>query len=265
VTDPWTTHQLDDQYPAAMLYHENSSLNRSRGPILGERIATFTEQSMALGGHPASTEKQYPLCPQYALPRPRTSSAIERLIARRRTRRDFSGRGVDLRQLSRVLQSAYGVTAPPADRPAMPARRACPSAGALFPLEVYPVVHRSPDVSPGVYHYRAGGHCVEQLREGDVRQKLEANLMGIDLMPGADMAIVITSVFERTMVKYGERGYRFILIEVGHLAQNVCLACEAMKLNSVCLGGVHEEGVGSLLSIDRRAEAVQYVILIGTR
>ena len=61
------------------------------------------------------------------------------------------------------------------------------------------------------------------------------------------------------------RHNRFILIEVGHLAQNICLACEAMKFNSVCLGGVHEEGVGSLLSIDRRAESVQDVILIGTR
>ena len=268
---PWTQPDLARQCPAAMLYQENSVLNPARAAGFQERILAFTEAQLAEDGARAAA-KTYPHGRRVALPGgPWRTRAVERVIERRRTRRAFTGKGISARRLGRILRCAGGITG----RASGPvgevgpvgdvALRACPSAGALYPLEVYPVVLRSPDLPSGVHHYHVAAHALECLSAGDVRRRLEADLLGVELMPGADAALLITSVLERTLAKYGERGYRFVLIEVGHLAQNVALVCEAMGLNSVCLGGFHEDGLAELLDVDRRREPVQYVILLGTR
>ena len=266
---PTTELNLDGQFPAAMLYQENSVLNPARGPAFQERIVAYTEASTGVSPPPNADAKTYPHCPRIALPgRPRLRHPVERTIWKRRTRRAFTRKGISLSRLGRILRCAYGVTGrTDADSAPFPGTdlRACPSAGALYPLEVYPVVLRSSDLPVGVYHYNVPAHALERLATGDFRGRLESNLLGTEFVRGADAALLISGASERTLSKYGERGYRFILIEVGHLAQNVALACEALGLNSVCLGGFYEDGLAELLGTDRRREPVQYVILLGTR
>jgi SagB-type dehydrogenase family enzyme len=189
--------------------------------------------------------------------------SVERIIGNRRTRRSFNKKGVQIAKLSRILKSAYGVTSRESDEAGNMMFRACPSAGALYPLEIYPVVLRSKDLAIGVYHYNVISHSLEFVKKGDFLEEIDNNLLGAELMPGADVALVITSVIDRSMAKYDERGYRFILIEVGHLAQNISLVCSELGFNSVCMGGFYEKGLADLLSTDVREEPVQYVILLG--
>lgn len=266
---PTTEPSLDQRFPTAMLYQENSVLNPARGPAFQERIMSYTKVSGDVLALPNAHAKTYPHCSRIALPDgPRRRHPVERTIWKRRTRRAFTRKGISLLQLGRVLRCAYGVTGRSADDSApfpVTDLRACPSAGALYPLEVYPVVLRSRKLSVGVYHYNVPDHALERLVAGDFRSQLESNLLGIEMAPGADAALLISCVLDRTLTKYGERGYRFILIEVGHLAQNVALACEAFGLNSVYIGGFYEDGLAELLGTDRRHEPVQYVILLGTR
>jgi len=265
VHKPWTSPDLAEQYPATMLYQENSSWNPAREPLLRERLTFFSKESVDHRDPLSPACKTYPLCPCLHLPHPLFRSPIERVIEKRRTRRKFTGKGISTRQLARILISAYGITTKEGTEAGAHLLRACPSAGALYPLEIYPVILHSKDLQAGLYHYNIDNHGIELLAKGALRDKIEANLLGVELMPGADVALLVTSILERTLAKYGERGYRFILIEIGHLAQNVSLVCEAMKLNAVCIGGFYEDGLADLLSTDRRGEPVQHVILLGTR
>jgi SagB-type dehydrogenase family enzyme len=257
---PQNLKDLSKCYPAAMIYHENSTLNPARERMFRERILAFGQVEYG------RSEKTYPLHPNIYLPtRPLLRKSVERVIEKRRTRRTFTKKGVPAAKLARILKCAYGVTHSASEETGNVMFRACPSAGALYPLEIYPVVLRSIDLATGVYHYNVKDHILEYLKKGDFQEQLDNNLLGTELMPGADIALLITSDLELTMAKYGERGYRFILIEVGHLAQNISLVCEAMRLNSVCLGGFYEDGLAGLLSTDVRREPVQYVVLLGTR
>lgn len=266
---PATQTDLARQYPAALLYQENSVLSPARAAAFQERIVAYAQASADTAPPPNAAGKTYPHRPRVALPpRPRVPRRVERAIWKRRTRRTFTGKGISTSRLGRVLRCAYGVTGRTnADSTPLPATdlRACPSAGALYPLEVYPVVLRSGDLPAGVYHYNVPGHALERLADGDFRRQIEANLLGAELVTGADAALLISGVLARALAKYGERGYRFMLIEVGHLAQNVALACEALGLGSVCIGGFYEDALAELLGTDRRQEPVQYVLLLGTR
>lgn len=263
MTDPWERPKVAETCPATMLHIENSSLNPAREKMFHEHVYTFSAQALGENAFPG---KSYPLSP--CTPLPATSflkKPIERTITRRRTRRSFTGKGIRLGKLARILRSAYGITSPASAESNGPAYRACPSAGALYPLEIYPAVFHSQGLQSGIYHYNVRNNSLERLTEQITYEQIDANLLGTELMPGADVALVITAVLDRALSKYGERGYRFALIEVGHLAQNVSLVCEALGLNSVCLGGFYEDGLAELLSIDSRSEPVQYVVLIGTR
>jgi len=260
---PWERPKLVEKCPATMLHIENSSLNPARQRVFQENVYTFSEQALGENAFPG---KSYPLSPCTALPVASfLKKPIERTITRRRTRRSFTGKGISLRKLARILRSAYGITSPASEGASGPAYRACPSAGALYPLEIYPAVFHSQGLQSGLYHYNVPKNSLERLTEVITYEQLDANLLGTELMPRADVALVITAALDRALSKYGERGYRFALIEVGHLAQNISLVCEALGLNSVCLGGFYEEGIAQLLEIDSRTEPVQYVVLIGTR
>ncbi len=249
---------LSQRYPAATIYMENSNLTPARNHMFQEKTMEFSQDESYSSG------KSYPLCDIITLPAsPILKGPVERIIGNRRTRRNFSRKGVQIAKLARILKSAYGVTSKGSEKAGDVMLRACPSAGALYPLELYPVVLRSKDLALGVYHYNVKNHSLEIVKKGDFLEELDNNLLGAELIPGADVALIITSVIDRSLAKYGERGYRFILIEVGHLAQNISLVCESLGFNSVCMGGFYEKDLADLLSTDIRSEPVQYVILLG--
>jgi SagB-type dehydrogenase family enzyme len=122
---------------------------------------------------------------------------------------------------------------------------------------------RVDDVQPGLYFYRPLDHRLDRLLQGDLSDSLEkATYLG-ESIRGAGACIVITATFLRSRFKYGERAYRFVLLEAGHIAQNILLVAEAQDLGAVAVGGFVDDQVNDLLGLDGLREAALYLVLVG--
>jgi SagB-type dehydrogenase family enzyme len=178
------------------------------------------------------------------LPKPvyKSSMSIEEALLVRRSIRAYSEEDLSLNEASQLLWAAQGMTHPSGYRTA-------PSAGALYPLEVYLVVGRVEGFSAGVYQYLPAEHALVQILEGDIRMSLASAALGQSAVEDAPVSLVITAVFERTTQKYGQRGLRYVYMETGSAAQNVYLQAESLDLGTVFIGAFQEERVGQLLGI----------------
>lgn len=184
------------------------------------------------------------------LPEPKVKGTIslEEAIAKRRSNRRFSDEPVSLEDLSQILWAAQGLTEG--------RLRAAPSAGALYPLELIAAT------ADGVYRYVPDGHCLEEITKKNVREELSSAALGQRFIKDAPVVLVITAVFERVTSKYGERGRRYVFIEAGHAAQNVCLQAVALGLSTVVTGAFYDSDVKSVLKIPGDFEPI-YILPIG--
>ena len=193
------------------------------------------------------------------LPEPRRKSptSIEEALSKRRSIREYEAGTLALEDLAQLLWSAQGVTAPQGYRTA-------PSAGALFPIALYVVAGNVSTVPPGVYKYDPGTHRLIRKLSGDRRRELTAAALSQGSIRSAPAVLVFTLHYSRTTGKYGERGKRYALIEIGHAAQNVHLQCESLDLGTVAIGAFSDEGVGRALGIPSD-EAPLYIMPIGKK
>lgn len=171
--------------------------------------------------------------------------SVEEAILRRRTVRSFSPIPMDLSDLSQVLWASNGMTEG--------GRRTLASAGALYPLEVYAAVGRGGvrGLPEGVYRYLPEAHALEEVSSRDVRSLLARASLGQLWMAEAPVTLALCAEYERTTFRYGERGVRYVLMEVGHSAQNVFLQCEALGLGAGIVGAFYDEEVREVLSLPR--------------
>jgi len=138
------------------------------------------------------------------------------------------------------------------------------SAGALYPLEVYVVVGDVENLACALYKYEPDEHELVLLIKGDKRSELaDAALRQASVKEGA-VVIVFTAVYGRTAIKYGERGLRYVHIELGHAAQNLCLQATAIDLGVVTVGAFHDERVSKLLNLSEDEEPL-YIIPVGRK
>lgn len=181
---------------------------------------------------------------QVRLPSPnRTGTfALEEALQKRRSVREFGRSPLQLAEISQILWSAQGVTHAEGFRTA-------PSAGALYPLETYLVVGDVAGLPPGVYRYDPGGHELMLIRRGDLRARLAAAALGQSWIRGAPAVLAVTGVYRRTTGKYGERGRRYVHIEVGHAAQNVYLEATARGLATAMVGAFVDAEVVEVLGL----------------
>lgn len=189
-------------------------------------------------------------------PRLRGPMSLEETLRLRRSVRDFTTDSLTLAEAAQLLWAAQGVT---------DARgfRTAPSAGALYPLEVYLVVGRVEGVVPGVYHYGPSGHRWVCLREGALQGELSQAALGQQSILRAPAVMVIGAVYERTAVKYGrERAARYVPMEAGHAAQNVCLQAVSLGKAAVVVGAFTDDRVKHALSLPDPVE-VLYLIPVG--
>ena len=143
-------------------------------------------------------------------------------------------------------------------------RRAQPSGGARFPIEVYPILFRSgEDLSAGLYHYNVKYHKLDVLWDREFGDKVINDIFIYPWVKDVALGLVMTSVFWRNQNKYGERGYRQILLEAGHIGQNVYLVSEALGLKCCALAGTRDENLEKLIDIDGITESVVYTLVIG--
>jgi len=191
------------------------------------------------------------------LPQPRLDSevSIEETLLRRRSIRDYSPEALTIEEVSQLLWAAQGITDPRGFRTA-------PSAGALYPLEVYLVVGKVRGLSPGVYHYEPKGHRIIKVIDGDLRKRLASAALGQAWVKEGAISLVFTAVYHRTTRKYGDRGIRYVHMEVGHAAQNVYLQAVALGLGTVVVGAFFDEEVKEMLLLPPEEQPL-YVMPVG--
>ena len=195
-----------------------------------------------------------------ALPAP-----LEHVLRSRRSAGRFGTQALGIEQLATLLWAAYGVNEPaPTDGPPWPDLRTVPSGGALYPLELYVLAMDVHGLAPGVHHYDPRRHRLDELRRADLGETLPRMLTAPDLGEGAAAVVAITGVFWRSRFKYGLRGYRFTLLEAGHVAQNLLLAAAALELAACPCGGFFERRLDPLLEVDGVEESALYLVLLGS-
>ncbi len=175
---------------------------------------------------------------------------LEQALARRRSVRDFAAQALSEQELSQLLWAAQGITSPDG-------LRSAPSAGALYPLELYVAT------ASGFYHYDPHEHRLDLHSEGDLRPALYRASSEQESVREAPAVFVVTAVYERTESKYGrERGPRYVHLEAGHAAQNMLLEAVTLSLGGVPVGAFHDDQVQKVLSLPRDHEPL-YLIPIG--
>jgi SagB-type dehydrogenase family enzyme len=255
--------QRSADQPLGELYHENTKLRRAlaAGAAGDDSYGVRELEAMARG------YKRYRLHPQVPLP-PAPGSAgglsFNELTAARRSRRNFASSELPLIELSAILQWSYGATG----EAGMPGGgvqrfRAAPSAGALYPAEIYLGVRAVEGLTAGIYHFEAPEPSLALLSCGDPTNRLFEVCCGQEYARQAAVVVLISAVVGRTKRKYGERGYRYVLLDIGHLGQNLYLACTALDLAIVTTCGFFDDEAADLLGIDGLDEAVFYVAFIG--
>lgn len=183
----------------------------------------------------------------WTLPSPQLKGAVsfEEALVARRTVRSFRGDPLTEEQVAQLLWATNG------GNPKRQGRRTVPSAGALFPLDLYVVmgdggVHGR---AGGVYSYDAGSHALRLLHSEDKRKDVAQACVGQMWVARAPVVVVVTGEYERTTGKYGERGTRYVHIEAGHAAQNLILQSVTMGLGAGIVGAFHDEMVSRVLGL----------------
>ena len=178
------------------------------------------------------------------LPEPAVSGevSVEEAIHSRRSVREYSSTALTYDEVGQVLWAAQGIT----DESG---HRAAPSAGALYPLEVYLVVGQVQGLPAGAYQYVPDGHALLPLAQHERREALAAAAGGAPAVRSAPATLVIVGVYERTAAKYGDRAERYVHLEAGHAAENVYLECAALGLGTVSIGAFSDDAVREALDL----------------
>ena len=187
--------------------------------------------------------------------------SVEAALASRRSRRNFQDKPISASQLSQLLWAAYGITLP--DSPHFNVGlRTTPSAGALYPLEIYVIIGNMEGIEPGVFRYIPEEHWLIRVIDGDVREELSAAALGQRSVLDAPVSIFYSAVFSRMTRQYGERGILYAYIELGHSAQNVYLQAEALGLGTVAVGAFRDARVRQILNLPDNEEPL-YIMPVG--
>lgn len=183
------------------------------------------------------------------LPQPRLDSSIsvEQALRKRRSVRDYRDEPLTMAEISQLLWAAQGITSPEGLRTA-------PSAGALYPLELYIVAGNVVDLSAGIYRYLPNRHALAQIIRGDRRGELYAASLHQTAIKKAPASLVFSAVYARTTGKYGQRGLRYVTMDHGHAAENVYLQAVSLNLGTVVIGAFDDHAVKRAVSLPPEEE-----------
>lgn len=241
---------LEDSTALSLLYHINSEPWQNTEAYQGEGY---------------EVEYKSAVRPQEALGLPApTETPLLKLLRARESSRQYERRVMPQAVLSTLLAGCYGIArrSLSADGSNM-LFRTVPSAGALYPLELYLLTENIEGVDDGLHHYNVRDHSLEPLKDKSKAVELRSTLLTEPFIVNANLVIFLAAVFSRTQKKYGPRGYRYILFEAGHVAQSICLLAEEQGLGSLCMGGFMDAKVNRLLELNPKREAVVYSVATG--
>ncbi len=191
------------------------------------------------------------------LPEPVLDSGVslEESIKKRRSIRQYTQSALSLNIVAQLLWATQGITGAGGGRSA-------PSAGALYPLEVYLAAARVEGLAAGVYKYRPSDHGLALIRGKNINDDLASAALNQPSVKNAAVSLVIAAVYERATSKYGERGIRYSILEAGHAAQNFCLQAVALGLGSVTIGAFDDERVKGVTGM-KDDESPLYILSAG--
>jgi SagB-type dehydrogenase family enzyme len=198
-----------------------------------------------------------------SLPEPKFDKDISfwHTILNRRSTRKFKDEPIALDELSLLLFGMIGLTR------IFPqvAFRTVPSAGGLYPIEVYPIINKVENLNKGIYHYGITNHNLELLKEGDFRKDSAKACLDQEIAYNSAVNFVWTAIIERSRWKYLQRCYRYIYMDVGHIGQNFYLIAEALSLGACTIGAIYDDELNKMLEIDGINETAIYVGVVGKK
>ncbi len=194
------------------------------------------------------------------LPQPKLKGKIslEEAINRRSSQRSYSPKPLTLTQLSQILWAAGGKRVDTTTG----ASRTVPSAGALYPLEIFVLAGKVENLEKGLYLYHPIDHSLELLKGEDLREELRKSSWGQDFLAEAPVDLVVAAAPSRTTDVYGKRGKRYVHVEVGHVGQNIYLQAEALGLATCAVGAFDDDEVGKVLGLGKRLTPI-YILPLG--
>ena len=181
--------------------------------------------------------------------------SVEDALLKRRSIRRYADEPLNVNEVSQLLWAAQGVTN-------SRGFRTSPSAGALYPLETYVVIGNVSQLPSGVYKYKPNRHGLVKMVKGDKRAALSRAALGQGAINNAPVTVIFFAVYRRTTSKYGQRGIRYVFMETGHAAQNICLQAVSLGLGTVTIGAFHDEKVKEIVGAMPNEEPL-YIIPVG--
>lgn len=204
--------------------------------------------------------KNYPEAKRISLPKPEyRNMVLEDAIKKRRSVREYSSGPLEIDHISQILFAAQGLTGSLHGR----SIRSAPSAGALYPIELYVIVNSVEGLQKGIYHYSVLDHTIELIKAGDFRSDIISAGLKQEMLGDSGVTFVLTAIFDRTRHKYGERGIRYVYMESGHISQNISLQAVSLGLGSVCVGAFLDKKINELIGVDGQKEAAIYLHSVG--
>ncbi|HSV99156.1 MAG TPA: SagB/ThcOx family dehydrogenase [Sedimentisphaerales bacterium] len=205
--------------------------------------------------------KTYPQSKKVSLPmfEPEVLMTLDRILGDRKSVRSYQPKPLSLGQLSYLLWASNGIQRIEQGYEF----RTAPSAGALYPIETYIVANDVSELEPGVYHYGLRNHELEQIRTGGVREAIAAAALGQTICARAPVVFAWTAIFARSTCKYGQRAYRYIYLDAGHIAENLALAAVSLDLGTCQIGALFDDEVNKLLGVNGVEESIVYMSVVG--
>lgn len=191
--------------------------------------------------------------------KPKGHMSLDWALRARKSIRNFGQKPISKGQLSYLLWASTGIQRVEDGYEF----RTAPSAGALYPVETYVVVNNVAEVEKGLYHYAVKSHQLEQLKQGDHSTAIAQAALGQSMCAEAAAVFVWSAVFQRCKWKYGERAYRYIYLDAGHIAENLALAAVSLNLGSCEIGALYDDQVNAILGVDGSGESVISMAALG--
>lgn len=264
--------KLNEKYYLYELYHENSKLRSIDiglyswiGYINGDK---HIRDKISKPNYLYKGYKEIKLLQKHK--KESKQMSFDEVINKRRSHRDFSALPINLENLSNLLHHSNGVTETKTfeDRTTWQLRTT-PSGGALFPIEIYIAVQNVEGLESGIYLFNPLKNCIYQLQKMDnesINKTLTRSMPGLeDTYKNSAITVMLASFMPRIRFKYKERAYRFALMEIGHIAQNLILSAEFEELGAICIGGFMDDVLNKLINADGVDRSVQYCVAIGKK
>jgi SagB-type dehydrogenase family enzyme len=235
---------------------------------IGDKFQQETKyhpDTMPAGGLPRPVRpepyKLYPQAPKVALPAftPREQMSLDKALRLRKSTRDFKERPILLEQLSYLLWASTGIQRTEYGYQF----RTAPSAGALYPIETYIIANSVQELPAGLYHYAIRQPHLEQIKLGDLSRQIAEAALGQEVCAAAPAVFVWSAVFNRCKYKYGQRAYRYIYMDAGHIAENLALAAVSLSLGTCQIGALFDDEVNKLIGLNGVQESTIYMTVVG--